>query len=192
MFNLAKKPASKPVANPHGTIPGARPRVPVIAPVPTLPAGIDVTAGARGRRAPAEIKEPASSSVGVSEVDPNTKAETQRAIPVSSQKMSHEQIIGLLAGYVSLPKPFWENMLAYRQHIRYTKIKDNVFVRGGFIVGIGKQRGKTTLTLANGFDSKRQGYYCWMIGLDSIAHIFVKRDKPTGGQPEHPETDEQP
>ena len=107
-----------------------------------------------------------------------------KAIPAGSSKLPLSEIKRLLEGYVALPKLYWnteladvlETRLVYRQHIRYTRLKDNMFVRGGFITGFGKQRGRATLTIANGFDQKKRGYYVWVIGLDSIGTLFVKRD----------------
>ena len=99
-----------------------------------------------------------------------------KAIPASSSKLPLSEIKRLLEGYVALPTSYWSTELVYRQPIRYTRLKDNVFVRGGFIIGFGKQRGRATLTIANGFDQKKSGYYVWVIGLDSIGALFVKRD----------------
>jgi hypothetical protein len=110
-------------------------------------------------------------------------AEISKMIPVGSQKIPYNDIVKMLEGYVALPKQYWTSQLTYRQHIRYTKASGNVFVRGGFIIGFGKQRGRATLTLANGFDTKKQGYYVWVIGLDAIASIFVKRESLKSDKP---------
>lgn len=117
-----------------------------------------------------EIKQEVSDQGTISTIDIN------KMIPVGSQKIPYEEIVSLLNGYVALPKNYWNTMLVYRQHIRYTRAKDNTFVRGGFIIGFGKQRGRPTLTLSNGFDPSKSGYYVWVIGLDAISHLFVKRE----------------
>jgi hypothetical protein len=179
LFDLDKR-----AVNSHGYIPGARPRhvtplvhaqpMPVAQPILSAQESRDAaSAGGRKRsvsREHGETKQMMPTDVSISDDD------IHKMIPVGSQKVGYDEIIQLLKGYVALPKKFWETELVYRQHIRYTRIKDNVFVRGGFIIGFGKQRGRATLTLANGFDPKKPGYYVWVIGLDAIAALFVKRD----------------
>ncbi len=167
MFDLSKK-------GDHGYIPGVRPR-------PAAQAE-SIADGGRGRSASRdshETKRPPSESktrtAAVHHAEINAD-DIFRAIPASSSKLPLSEIKRLLEGYVALPKSYWSTELIYRQHIRYTRLKDNMFVRGGFITGFGKQRGRATLTLANGFDQKKRGYYVWVIGLDSIGTLFVKRD----------------
>lgn len=169
MFDLSKRPASA-KSSEHGYIPGARPR-------PTSNTAqsdqsVAPVSGGRKRSVSRESKEPPETKTIPTAV-PAT--DISKLIPVGSQKIPYDEIVKLLDGYVSLPKEFWDTELIYRRHIRYTKIKDNVFVRGGFIVGVGKQRSRATLTLANGFDSRKRGYYSWIIALDSISHIFIKK-----------------
>lgn len=179
MFDIGKK-------NDHGYIPGARPRSqPPIQPQ-TQASQQD---GGRGRSASRESRETKHSSRSSTPAAPAAPIaaptapaaeinveDIYSAIPVGSSKLTLDEIKKLLIGYVPLPKPYWSTELVYRQHIRYTRLKDNMFVRGGFIIGFGKQRGRATLTLANGFDPKKRGYYVWVIGLDSIGKLFVKRD----------------
>lgn len=183
MFDLSKK-------SDHGYIPGVRPR----------PQAESISDGGRGRSASRDSRKKsetmdaqrASTSLPDETKRPPTESKTHttaavhhaeinvddifRAIPASSSKLPLSEIKRLLEGYVALPKSYWSTELVYRQHIRYTRLKDNMFVRGGFITGFGKQRGRATLTLANGFDQKKRGYYVWVIGLDSIGTLFVKRN----------------
>jgi hypothetical protein len=182
MFDIGKK-------NDHGYIPGARPRSqPQIPQTQTQPQASQQDGG-RGRSASRETKHSSRSSTPAGAAAAPTAAPTAlateinvediySAIPVGSSKLTLDEIKKLLVGYVALPKPYWSTELVYRQHIRYTRLKDNMFVRGGFIIGFGKQRGRATLTLANGFDPKKREYYVWVIGLDSIGKLFVKRAEP--------------
>lgn len=180
MFNLNKKNEHVDATHTHGYIPGVRSRQ--VEPV-------HITDGGRGRSASRDSRklpqlESKTHATAVTHHAEINAEDIFKAIPTSSSKLPLSEIKRLLAGYVALPKSYWSTELAdasathlvYRQHIRYTRLKDNMFVRGGFIIGFGKQRGRATLTLANGFDQKKRGYYIWVIGLDSIGTLFVKRD----------------
>lgn len=168
LFNLHKKPEtpgrpSDPILNniltttsqpKSGIIPGAR---------------IRLTGGARARS-------PSATSRTVSVATPEIIEPGQvDQIEAHNPRISDAEIKNLLVGYVSLPKKYWRTGLVYRQHIRYVRLKDNIFVRGGFISGIGKQRGKDTLSLVNCFNSRKPGYYAWVINLDALKAIFIRR-----------------
>ncbi len=133
-----------------GIIPGARP-----------------IGGIKKPASPKAAKKPASPRI----IDPGPADQIEAHNP----RMTDAEIKNLLVGYVSLPKKYWHTGLAYRQHIRYVRNKDNIFVRGGFIAGIGKQRGKDTLSLVNCFNSNKPGYYAWVINLDALKAIFIRR-----------------
>ncbi len=98
-----------------------------------------------------------------------------RAIPCTSSKLTLAEIKKLLEGYVSLPRARWGELVR-GQHLRYTRAKDNEFVRGGFLLGVTMQRNKRIFTLANGFDPSVRGYYVWVVQLDSIGALFCKRE----------------
>lgn len=100
---------------------------------------------------------------------------TGGTIEAHNPRITDAEIKNLLIGYVSLPKKYWRTGLVYRQHIRYIRLKDNIFVRGGFIAGIGKQRNKDTLSLVNCFNSRKPGYYAWVINIDALKAIFIRR-----------------
>jgi hypothetical protein len=125
------------------------------------------------------IPRPAASRMqavaNISEPDSDLGDAVGGAIEAHNPRMTDAEIKDLLVGYVSLPKKYWRTGLVYRQHIRYIRLKDNIFVRGGFIAGIGKQRGKDTLSLTNCFNSRKPGYYAWVVNIDSLKAIFIRR-----------------
>lgn len=132
--------------------------------------------GARTRaRSPILTNASTSESQSDEIVDAGGAAESTDKIEAHNPRMTDAEIKNLLVGYVSLPKKYWHTGLTYRQHIRYIRSKDNIFVRGGFIAGIGKQRGKDTLSLVNCFNSRKPGYYAWVINLDALSAIFIRR-----------------
>jgi hypothetical protein len=107
--------------------------------------------------------------------DPHEEESVDKKIEAHNPRMTDEEIKNLLIGYVVLPKKYWLSGLVYRQHIRYIRLKDDIFVRGGFIAGIGKQRGKDTLSMVNCFNPQKSGYYAWVIAIEAIKTIFVRR-----------------
>lgn len=109
------------------------------------------------------------------DVDVNLDDAIGGTIEAHNPRMTDVEIKNLLVGYVSLPKKYWKTGLVYRQHIRYIRLKDNIFVRGGFIAGIGKQRNKDTLSMVNCFNSRKPGYYAWVVNIDALKAIFIRR-----------------
>jgi hypothetical protein len=92
---------------------------------------------------------------------------------------SHEQIRGLLSGYIEVSKELWAD-IPINSHIRYFK-KDGTFVRGGFVTShwLNKE-GKPFIHIANSFKKRSAGYVTWPMAHESVAKIFKKPDAKSG------------
>lgn len=95
-------------------------------------------------------------------------------IVVRSTKYTETELRAMLADYEQLPRAQWGN-IKYKQHIRYVRRVGHTFVRGGFVVGIITQDDRPALTIATKLNPRGPGYYAWVIMLDDIETLFVKK-----------------
>lgn len=87
-----------------------------------------------------------------------------------SHDFSRDEMTQLLEKYVEVPQTQWAN-LPRGTHVRYMK-KDGKFARGGFIKNTYMLRGKQTMQLETGNDTRAPGYTQFPVVLENISNLW--------------------